>query len=163
MYQTFMERAGVPMPGFVYCARDVGDAVPRGRDDAGYEYLFEVRATGLLLPDEDWLGRQISHVLFDKARGGTSRPEDALTRALLTKLPADLQARVQAGARRGGGYFEWDALVGKAVIGYCRTRPGLLSQLRELAAYAATVAHQGPPQIVGLWRRDPAWTLSRVE
>ena len=146
-YNNFMEAAGVPMRGYVYLARDPGDVMTRGEDSAGRAYMLKVVATGPVLPDEDWLGRE----LLEVAAGAGS---EQVIQCMFQALPDRVKRDIRAVLREHHTDWEWCALVAKAAIPALKRTPRGKRMLRVAGKLAPTVAHQGSPRVVEVLRRQ---------
>jgi hypothetical protein len=153
VYRPFMEDAAIPMSGFVYLATDIDEILTRS--DHGVDGpVFIVEPTGLMVPDEDWLGASLAWFLNTKKSQTGPRDEPVLYERLAllwNSLPVAMQKDITEANENHGleSYYEFQALVGKAAIGYLLRSNRGTRQLIDLTEHCNKLAHLGPPKVIG--------------
>ena len=157
-----LEGIGIPMPGFVYLAKSYEDAQPRGEDPSGWSYVLEVDTsdTSRILPDEDWLGKNILAYLEGERSYG--EPED-MQRALgLLGEEFVAEARSMLEYAASDDWRIGSPVAKEAISGLSRTKAGR-ELLARFAKSADTVAYRGSPRVVRVWRHGTGSSFKRVE
>ena len=157
-----IEGIGTPMPGFVYLAKRYDDVLARGEDRNGWSYVLEVDTSDAsrILPDEDWLGKNILAYLEGGRSYGKSEDIKRALGLLGEEFVAEARSMLEYAASD-----DWrigSPVAKDAISGLSRTKAGR-ELLARFAESADTVAYRGSPRVVRVWKHGAGPGFKRVE